>query len=396
MTNRFAVVLGLVLLLAVGQLSAQAEAPENPTACVSDYTPDTDYFPQKAEINFAAGFTVEYFDTYKVVTVASAEAPGAPLAQYVLVQCGTPAPEAGFETAQVIQVPVTRVVATSTTYLPFIDQIGAVETLVGLDSLDYASNANVIARIEADEITAVGGDTGLNMESLVALEPDLVLASPFDTSALESMQELGLPFAINADYLEGTPLGRAEWGKFIALFYNREAAAEEQFAGIAERYAALAALTADVEDRPTVFLSSPYEGTWYMAPAGSYTALLLEDAGAQYLWAEDEGTGTLVLDFETVLERAVNADYWLNPDQLFWDSLDDVVATDERFAEFAAYQNGTIFNNNARLNTNGWNDYYESAVAAPDAVLADLIAMFHPDLLPEHELYYYRQLDPAQ
>jgi iron complex transport system substrate-binding protein len=155
-------------------------------------------------------------------------------------------------------------------------------------------------------------------------------------------------------------------------------------------------LTADVENRPTVFLSSPYQGTWYMSPGGSYTARLLEDAGADYLWAEDEGAGVLVLDFESVLERAADADVWLNPDQLFWFSLDDVVTTDERFVNFTAYENGMIYNNNARLNESGWNDYYESGVANPDVVLADLIAIFHPDLLLEHELYYYRQLEGAE
>jgi iron complex transport system substrate-binding protein len=223
----------LLVLSLVGVMRAQEE-----TACVSDYDPDVDYFPTKIEMEYAEGFSVEYFNHYKVVTVSAPDTPDTEeaLYQYVLVQCGTPAPEEGFEGAQVIEVPVQTVVAGSTTYLPHLDQLGVVDSLVGMDNPSFASTASVVERAEAGEIAMVSGERGLNMEVLIDLDPDLVFASPFDATGVQAIQEMGLAVAVNADYLESTPLGRAEWGKFIALFYNREAEAQEHFADVAERY----------------------------------------------------------------------------------------------------------------------------------------------------------------
>jgi iron complex transport system substrate-binding protein len=128
-----------------------------------------------------------------------------------------------------------------------------------------------------------------------------------------------------------------------------------------------------------------------MPGGNSYAAKLLADAGAAYLWADDTSTGSMQLSFEEVLDRARDADIWVNPGS--WKSLGEGLAQDERFAQFAAFQNGKVFNNNKRLNANGGNDYWETGVTNPDLVLADLIAIFHPELLPDHELFFYRRLE---
>lgn len=127
-------------------------------------------------------------------------------------------------------------------------------------------------------------------------------------------------------------------------------------------------------------------------PGGrSYVARFLADAGAAYLWTDDETTGSIPLDFETVFERAADADFWLNPGS--WTSRAEAAAADKRYTQFRAYQTGAMYNNNARLNENGGNDYREGGLANPDVVLADLVKIFHPELLPDHELFYYRKLD---
>jgi iron complex transport system substrate-binding protein len=205
------------------------------------------------------------------------------------------------------------------------------------------------------------------------------------------LQEAGLPVVINADYLDSSPLGRAEWVDFIALFYNEEAISELWFSGVVSDYEALVGLAAGVEERPTVFVNTPFDGTWFLPGGQNYMAQLLRDAGADYLWSEDEGTGSLFLDFETVFDEAADADYWLNIG--FFGSLDDLVATDERFAEFAAFENGRIYNHDAITNENGGSDFFESGAILPNIVLADLIKIFHPDLVPDHDLVYYRLVE---
>lgn len=361
--------------------------------CVEDYDPSVDYFPEKAEITHAQGLRIEYFNNYKVVTVSNPWRGANVSFQYVLVQCGTPAPE-DFEDAVLIDVPTKTVISMSTTQIPHLDQMGLLGGLVGLDQLQFVSNPQVRAMIDEGKVVEVGYGATVNVELVLELDPDLVMTfssgnPEFDSHPL--LLDAGIPTVLIGDWTETTPLGRSEWIKFTAVFFNQEAAAERIYDGIVEQYQALAALVADVPERPTVFTDSPFEGVWYMPGGRSYMAALLKDAGAEYLWANDDTVGSIPLDFESVLEHAIDADFWLNVG--YWNSLADGLAQDERFAKFAAFQNGQVYNNNLRVNAGGGNDFYETGASNPELVLADLIAIFHPEVLPDHEFYFYQKLE---
>jgi iron complex transport system substrate-binding protein len=198
--------------------------------------------------------------------------------------------------------------------------------------------------------------------------------------------------AINAEYMEDTPLGRSEWLKFTALFFNKEEEAEKIFAKIAKKYEDIATKAKAVKNRPTVFLGFNFKGTWYTPGGNSYVAKYLADAGANYLWSEDKSSGSLPISFEAVFERAANADYWLNLRQS-WNSLKDVVTEDNRYGDFHAFKKGNLYNNNARLSANGGNDYWQSGISNPDVVLSDLIKIFHPEILPNYNLFYYQKVN---
>jgi iron complex transport system substrate-binding protein len=391
----------IFLILCLLVLDAPVMAQDTPVAnmidgCVTEYDAAVDYFPDKVEFEYATGVEVEYFNNYKVVTVLQPW-PGADTSfQYVLIQCGTPAP-VDYPDAQVIEVPINRIISMSTTFLPPLDNLGVVDTLVGVDETDFVSTASVRERIDSGEVVEVGGGADVNVEVTLDLEPDVVMTDSFGSPEYDEhpkLLEAGLTVVMNGDWVETEPLGWAEWVKFMALFYNREAQATTLFDEVETHYNELVALAADVTERPTVMTGIQYEGIWYTSGGGSYMAQLLEDAGADYLWSDDTTTGSLSLDLESVLERAVDADFWVNANQ-FWFSLDDIAAEDERYTEFAPYQNQTVYANNARLNEFGGNDYYESGAANPDLILADLIHIFHPELLPDHELVYYQQLQPV-
>lgn len=360
--------------------------------CVSEYIAGVDYFPEKITVAYSAGFTIEYFGHYKVLTV-NTPFPGATESfQYALVQCGTPAPE-GFAEEQIIEVPVASIVTMSTTYLPFLEKLGVLDKLVGVDDATFVSNEAVLKMAADGKLTTIGSGAAVNVEQALDLQPDLIMAyssgSP-DYDAHPKLIEAGLKVALNAEWLDTSPLGRAEWGKFIAAFFNKEAVAEAEFSETAQKYEALKALAANAASQPTVFVGTPYEGTWYMPGGKSFAAAFFVDASANYPWADTTDTGSLYLAFEAVFDKAKEADYWLNlgyvPD------LKSLTDQDARFADFAAYQNGNVWNNDARTTANGGNDYYESAVANPDVVLADLIAILHPELLPEHTFTYMRQV----
>jgi iron complex transport system substrate-binding protein len=362
--------------------------------CVTDYDPEIDYFPEKVTLSDSVGWTIEYFNNYKLITVLNPWRNADVQFRYVLVQCGTP-PPAEVGDAQVIEVPVKTIVTMSTTQLPHLNTLGLLDRLVGVDSFQYINTPAVVELVEADKLVEIGSGAEVNVELAIDLEPDLIMTYAVGSPESDShpkLIEAGLKVALNSEYMETSPLGRTEWIKFTGAFFNQEAAATQAYADLAERYAAMAALTRDVSERPTVFTGAPFRGTWYMPGGKSYVAQLLADAGADYLWAEDDSTGSQQLSFEEVFERAQGADYWLNTSS--WQSLADALAADERFAQFAAFQTGNVFNNNARLNPNGGNDYWETGVTNPDLVLADLIRILHPELLPDHELFFYQQLQP--
>ncbi len=374
-------------------------AIETPTTnltegCVTGYDPEIDYFPEKVSLSDSVGWTIEYFNNYKVITVLNPWRDAKVQFRYVLVQCGTPPPD-NVGDALVIDVPVKSIVTMSTTHLPHLSELGLLDTLVGVDSFLYINNPDVRKKIAAGELVEIGGGGQVNVEQAIDLQPDLIMAYGVGNPEFDAhpkLLEAGLKVVLNSEYMEISPLGRAEWIKFTAAFFNREAKATEVYDTIASRYREMATKARNVMNKPTVFTGAPFQGTWFVPGGKSYAAQLLADAGAVYLWADDPSTGSLPLSFEQVFERARDADFWLNPGM--WQRLADGRTEDERLAQFAAFQKGNVFNNNRRVNESGGNDYFESSPTKPDIVLADLIAIFHPDLLPDHELYFYQKLEP--
>ncbi|MEM6254226.1 MAG: ABC transporter substrate-binding protein [Cyanobacteria bacterium P01_D01_bin.156] len=376
--------------------SATADLPETQGGnCVEEYDPTVDYFPTKLSLSYASGFVVEYSKNYKVVTVTQPWQDANETFEYVLVQCGTPEPE-GFENAQLIQVPIDTVATLSTTYLPHLEVLEQLDALVGMDNFSLVYAPKIRAKIDDGKLIEFQAGQTLNIEALLVSDPDLVMtygAGDPDTDSYGRMIQAGLPVAVVGDYVETSPLGRAEWLKFTALFFNQEAEAQQIFAEISDEYGALVALTDNLAEQPTVFAGFSYEGTWYMSGGKSYAAQLLRDAGGDYLWQNNNSTVTIPLDFESVVDQAADAEIWVNVSQ-DWQSYGDAIATDPRYGSFSAFKQDSIYNNHARMNAFGGNDYWESGAMNPHLILADLVKIFHPELLPDHELVYYQKLEP--
>lgn len=394
--KRWSLALLTCWLVTTGCQQAPSISPTSESSvCVTDYQPDKDYFPDKVQPAYSSGFSVDYYNHYKVVTVTQPWKAADETFEYVLVQCGTPTPD-GFEDAQVIQVPIRTVATLSTTYLPHLELLGQVEALVGMDNFNFVYAPAMRQKIEQGELIEFGSGKALDIERLLVAEPDLVMAygtGDPDSDSYGRIIQAGLPVALVGEYVETSPLGRAEWLIFTALFFNQEAEAQAIFTDIATEYEALVELTAPLAERPTVFTGFSYEGTWYMSGGQSYAAQLLKDAGADYLWADNDATVTIPLDFESVFDRAAAADVWVNVSQ-DWLSYGDAIATDPRYGKFDAFKQNNVFNNNVRMNDSGGNDYWESGAVNPHLILADLVKIFHPELLPDHELVYYQPLEP--
>ena len=345
-------------------------------------------------LQYADGFGVEYFDGYKVVTVLAPGSEPRETLRYVLVQRGRKSPD-GYKGVPRIRIPVRTLITTSTTHLPHIEKLDEVQSLVAVDNIKFVNSAAVKQRFAAGKISEVGRGRSIDNEKVLVLRPDIVIIdAPSQDNAFHSLRQAGVTAVVNAAYAEPTLLGRVEWLKFMGAFFNKEALAAARFDSIVVRYNARKALTRNLpaDKKPTVFVGSLWRGTWFMSGGKTYAAQLLEDAGADYLWSDNESQRSLSLDFEAVYEKAHDAEFWITM-RNEWRCRNDVVAEDERYGKFTAVKTGKVFNANARLNANGGNDYWETGLIEPDVLLADLIEILHPNLLSDHQLKYYRKLD---
>ncbi len=301
---------------------------------------------------------------------------------------GETVPE-GFD-GQVLEGEARRIAAMSSTHIALLDAIGEAGRAVGVSGLDYISNPDIQAR--RDHIGDVGYEGNINYELLLSLDPDLVLLYGVNgASAMESkLKELGIPFLYIGDYVEESPLGKAEWMVVLAEVIGNRAKGEKVFADIPVRYNALKQQVADAAlDAPSVMLNTPYGDSWFMPSTASYAVRLITDAGGDYIYRKNTGNSSTPIDLEEAYLLASEADRWLNVGMA--STLDELKAACPKFADTRCFQNGQVYNNNARTNAAGGNDYWESAVVNPDLLLRDLVKIFHPELV-EEDFVYYKQL----
>lgn len=351
---------------------------------------------EQLTIEYAKNFTIEYREGYKLLTVTTPWAGAEQSFSYALV----PEEFAGMMdvgNALVIKTPIKSIVTFSTTYFPFLEQIGQLESVVGVDTAMFAYNQNIRTWVEAGAIKEVGGGASMapmDVEAVIELNADTIMTSASGIPEYDVHPQLldaGLPVVLNADYLEPHPLGRAEWGKFIAAFYDKEVEAAKLFDEVVARYEEAKQKVIAISYAPSVFLNTAWEDSWAVPQKDSYVGILLRDAGARYLFEDQEGSASSYLGFETILDVAKEADFWLNPGMST--DLASLSAMDARYADFGAYKSGQVYNTNARVTEMGGSDYYESGVANPDKVLMDMINIFHPGLIEGYELYYYQKLN---
>jgi iron complex transport system substrate-binding protein len=312
---------------------------------------------------------------------------------YYLIEKGQ-SPPPGISPLQVIKVPVQNIVCLSTTHIGFIDLLGETEKIIAIAGGNYVSNPLVIERLESGLIKDIGYDQNLNYEMLVKLKPDVVMVYGIGsetTGYLNKLKELGIKVIFNAEYLEETALGKAEWLKFTAYLFQKKDLAEELFSEIEREYFSLRELTSKIPNRPGILINLPWKGSWHMAGGKSFFAEMIRDAGGSYLWEENTAKESFPVDIEIVFQRAKQADIWLNAGNA--NSINDILAEDSRLKVLSPLKAKRVFNNNARLSSLGGNDYWEKGITEPQVILKDLIHIIHPELLPSHQLVYYKKLD---
>ena len=286
-----------------------------------------------------------------------------------------------------------KVVCTSTSYLPYFELLGEEAVVVGFPNTDLISSEVFQSKVEEGTLVDLGPDGGMNFELLMSLDPDVVIAFDMggESQALNKIQRSGIPVIYNSDFLEKTPLGRAEWIKFFGALLNKRFEADSIFAVIERRYLAYKALGGEVSSRPTILSGVVYGDTWFMPGGQNWASIFFENAGGTYLWDQDTTSGWLELSFEAVYEKANSADFWIGTSTL--NNKKELLGQESRYGDFAPFKNDQVFSYNKRIGPKGGYDFFESGYSRPDLVLADLIKILHPELVPDHETHYFQKLE---
>jgi iron complex transport system substrate-binding protein len=386
------------LLILVSGCGRSHESPSKAAGrgCIETFDPAADYFPEKTTVEFAENFSVEYHRSYKVVTVRRPSENGA-TEHYVLLQCGAPRPDLSGDlaTAAMVSVPITSMFSDAATHMPLLVELGHVDVLTGINEARYVTTQPVLDRVRRGLAVEYAPNYIINAELVISKAPAMMMVGGGYPQEYKAIRKAGVAIVLNIEWEEPTALGRAEWLKYMALFLNEEGKAHRSFAAIRDRYMALRERTSRIpkERRPRVMTGVAARGNFEVSGGASYVAGLIADAGGDYIWSDNSSRGVMTVDLEAQIARASSADFWINGGQ--WKSVKGMLREEPRYKEFKPVRQGNVWLYDRLVNDVGAYDYWSRGVTRPDLILEDLIKIFHPDLAPEHEFVWYKQV-PAE
>ncbi|NDV79365.1 ABC transporter substrate-binding protein [Dysgonomonas sp. 511] len=338
-------------------------------------------------VQYAKGFTVNKYAGYTEVSVVNPWDTTRLLQKYILVDREKEIP-ADLPKGTMVKIPLKSVATYNTLQCATLSELGKAGVIKGVFEKQYIKLDEIREGIANGTIEDLGEASKPDVEKLIMLSPEAILASPIVGQTYGNVDKTKIPVIEIPDYTEPHPLGRAEWIRFYSLFVGREQLADSLFAATVENYNAVKNAVQQLSAAPTVFTDTRYMGTWNMPGGKSYMANMLADAGGAYVWADDNSTTFLPLTFETVLDKAGDADIWIiryfAPEDMTYGSLEKEY---KPYSHFKAFKQRNIYGCNTSYST-----YFEDLAIHPDYVLMDFAKIFHPGLFSGYELRYYKKL----
>lgn len=340
-------------------------------------------------IRYARGFSVTQHDDIAEVVIFNPWHRNDTLAHFFVVSKSAVLSDIDSQKL-VVPTPLDRIIALSATQWGPLITLGEVGRIVGVSEGRFINDTLVRRLLNEGKLTDVGGEERYDVEKMLRLEPGAVFYSPNPTGVPAQLAYTRMNLIPWPDYLENHPLGRAEWVKLLGLLTGKDVEASRLFKHIETEYHSLKQLAASAKERPTVFSDKAFAGQWYVPCGQSYLATLLADAGSDYVFRSLEGEASVPLDIEAIFSKAAHAQYWriaqAAPEGY---SYPQILAENEFYGTFDAFKNHRIiFCNTAKT------AYFEKGNLEPHQMLADLIAIFHPQLLPDHQPVFYQLLEP--
>ena len=343
-------------------------------------------FPQK-ELYHKVSFTINENDNYKVLTIQNPWDSMRILQRYVLVNRNCELPE-DLPAGTLVRTPVEKIVAFASPHCGILNELGVIEKIAGVCESQYIDIDYIKENIASGKIPDLGMATAPDIERLIEVGPEVIMASPFQNSSYGKTEKLGIPIIECADYMENTPLGRAEWIKFYACFFELEEKGDSIFNDTKNKYNSLIEQLSYENYKPKVLTERKTGNVWYVPGGNSYMTNLYKDAGADLDWLDNEMSGSVPLSFEEVFDKAQNADIWLikyySNSSLSYEELNSDF---HLYSEFKAFKEKNIYVCNTAEKP-----YYEELPLHPDRVLKDLIMIFHPEIELNDSLRFFQKM----
>lgn len=345
-----------------------------------------------SSIKYAKGFDIEYFKNYTKIIIKSPYPNSVKNYEYYLIRKGNNVTN-NLKGKNIIYTPIKKIVATSTTHIPMLELLGKENTLIGFPQTQYISSDKTVSLINNGKVKELGNVQDINTEILLNLKPELIIGFSLTkgNKMYNNIQNMGINVIFNGDWLEETPLGRAEWIKFFGALYDVRERADSIFSVIDYKYNEAKKIASEALTKPKVLSGVLFKDKWNLPAGESFTATLFNDANTQYLWNKTQGRGSLVLSFESVFDKAKDADFWIGSG--IYTTLEEMKNSNPHYTEFKAFKNKNIYTFSKKRGQNGGVIYFELAPIQPHIVLQDLIKVTHPELLPDYTPFFLEKLN---
>lgn len=332
----------------------------------------------------------ELGDSVTLVTLRNPWDTTRTMARYALIPRGKEAPKSLPEGTVTLNIPLERSVVYSGVHVALIDELGAMDAINGVCDAAYINDVNAKSAIASGKIADCGNNQSPNIERIVSLRPQVILLSPYEkTDEAARFARTGISVVETADYMEPTPLGRAEWMRFYGRLYGKGEIADSIFASIEKRYDEIRERAAKAKTKPRVLFDRIYSGAWDVPTSQSVTGRLIKDAGGLNPFEMRLESGSAHLTAEEVLYKAGNADIWLiRHFESSVLSLSRLKADDPIYSKFKAFKTGNVYGANTLEHP-----LFEDCAFHPQLVLEEMVRLLHPELTaPGDTLRYYRKL----
>lgn len=347
----------------------------------------------KSNIKYARGFDIVDENGTKILIIKSAYQNSVDVFEYQIIDFQKDSIiDYEYHSDEII-VPIQKIVVTSTTHIPMVELLNEETSIIGFPYASYVSSEKTRKLIDAKKITEIGKESSLNTEILLDLQPELVVGYSVSSAdkSLNTIQKAGINVIYNGDWLEETPLGRAEWIKFFGVLFDKEKQADSIFKVIETNYLQAKQIALKSTKRPTILSGAIMSKDIWNLPGGeSFVAQFLKDANLDYLWQNSKGKGSLSLSFESVFEKGKNADFWIAPG--YFSSKEQLLETNQLYTNFKAFKENKIYTPTTKKGKTGGVLYYELAPTRPDLVLKDIIKITNPDLLPDYKCTFFEKM----